>query len=84
MPNINLLAAIAIAAGARTPYLWGKVLDYVFNHDYPFTFTPADVSGVGAAMVAGGATTPYWLEQVGNIVLTYPYTRSANDVLNVP
>lgn len=54
---------------------------------------PDDVAGLGAAIyavfVAAGVTSAvggiaYWLEQLSNQVLTYPYTRATNDVLDVP
>jgi len=94
-PNVNLLAAIAIAglqpsvgAGVPAPsyeQVCNRVLMLQVDPlDIPRTVTPPDINGVAAALVAGGAITPYWLEQVGNIVLTYPYTRSATDVLDVP
>jgi len=94
-PNVNLLAAIAIVGLSPgvgigvPPPSYEQVCNYVLMNqvdplDIPRTVTPADINGVGAALIAGGATTPYWLEQVGQQVLTYPYTRSATDVLDTP
>lgn len=85
--QVPTLAAIAIAGGAQQPALFEQVCQYVFNSVKSFSRqmqTVADVGGVGAAFVAAGATTPYWLEQIGTQVLTYPYTRAANNVLNWP
>jgi hypothetical protein len=94
MPDFNTLAAVAILGLAPapgqgvSPYLWEQVCNrvqmlQVDARDIPRTVTPADINGVAAALIAGGVTTPWMLEQVGNIVTTYPYTRSATDVLDV-
>lgn len=93
-PNVPLLAAISlvgltsIGQGVSAPK-WEQVTNRVLMlqvdpADIPRTVTPDDINGVASALIAGGATSPYWLEQVGNIVMTYPYTRSATDVLDVP
>lgn len=52
--------------------------------DIPRTWTPDDINGVAAALIAGGVTTPYWLEMVGKQVECYPYVRSETDVLDNP
>lgn len=93
-PNVNFLAASVLAAlttpgvGVSMPK-WEQVKDRVLMLqvsplDIPRTVTPDDINGAAAALIVGGANTPYWLEQVGNIVSTSPYTRSATDVLDVP
>jgi hypothetical protein len=84
---VSTLAAVAIAGGARQPALYEKVCNYCFNNAVNFNRgvqTVADVGGVGAAFIAQGATTPYWLERIGNTVLTYPHTRSDSGVLAWP
>lgn len=100
-PNVALLSAVVIAAGARQPALFERVKDYVWysyhNTDgldlIPQPNHATDVGGAGAAIyvafVAAGITAltggvAYWLEQIGNTVLTYPYTRSATGVLDWP
>lgn len=71
-------------------YVWNK---YRSASDIKPTVTWADVGGCGAAIYAefiskgftsaiGGVA--FWLEQLSNNVLTYPYTRASNNVLNVP
>ena len=61
--------------------------------DIPPTEPPDDVNGLafsiyfafniaGVTSALGGVA--YWLEQLTNQVLTYPYTRSDTDVLDVP
>jgi hypothetical protein len=89
--DYDTLAAIAIAGGVRHPALYEEVCDYVLGQQisaadpvHHIIQGAEDVNGVGVAFIAGGAVTPYDLEQIGNIVLTYPYTRAANDVLDVP
>lgn len=85
-PNVLLGAAICLIAGASTAPRVEQVRNYVFAHtsaDAPH-FSPVDepdkqpqdYNGVGAALVAGGITSAYWLERVFNIVLTYPYYRA--------
>lgn len=55
--------------------------------------TVDDVAGLGAtiyaAFIAAGLTeelggVAYALSKIGNIVMTYPYTRADNNVLDVP
>lgn len=82
----------------RSAPVWEQIQTYVWSKyrsadDIPPTEPPSDVAGLGAAIyaafVAAGLTSliggvAYALEKVGNIVMTYPYTRSSNDVLDVP
>lgn len=94
-PDYAGLAAVVIAnlsvggTGVSMPQ-WEQVKNRVqmlqgdFTNDIPRTVTPDDIDGLAAALIAGECTTPANLEQVGNIVSTYPYTRAANDVLDVP
>lgn len=79
----------AIFEQIRT-YVWSK---YKTSGDIPWTFAVTDVAGCGAAIyaafIAAGVTqalggVAYWLEKIGNTVLTYPYTRASNDVLDYP
>lgn len=80
--TVSLAAAICLAGGVNTPREFEQVSNYVFSQAVHFTPVdktggqPADINGVGAALVAGGFTTAYWLERVSNIVLTYPYYRT--------
>jgi hypothetical protein len=73
-------------------WVWEHYTDNV-NTEVPWTFPVTDIAGLGAAIyaafVAAGVTSAtggvaFWLEQLGNQVLTYPYTRASNNVLNVP
>lgn len=78
--QIPVLAAIALANGVTTAPTYEQICNRVLMLqvsplDIPRTVTPADINGVAAAFVVAGATTPWWLEQIGNIVLTYPYVR---------
>lgn len=94
-PDYAALAAVVIAnlsvdgAGISMPQ-WEQIKNRVqmlqgdFTQDIPRTVTPDDIDGLAAALIAGGCTAPADLEQVGNIVSTYPYTRASNDVLDVP
>ena len=77
-PDITTLANVAIAAGANDPSLWERVKNYCLNAWHSFALgAPDDVDGVGAALIAGGVTEPVQLEQIGTIVMTYPFTRNA-------
>lgn len=89
--DYDTLAAVALAGGVNSPPLFEQVCDYVFgtlisaaDPVHHVIQDAADVGGVGAAFIAAGATAPPDLEQIGNRVLTYPYTRSANEVLDWP
>jgi hypothetical protein len=77
---LSTAAVIALAGGARTPVAYEQVCNFIFMrrsaHDIPATTRPADVGGVGTAFIALGATTPYWLEKIANVVLTYPWDRT--------
>lgn len=84
---VDTLVAVAVAGGARQPPLYEQVCNYIFNSVKSFSGaagTVSDVGGVGAAFVAAGATTPYWLERIGSKLLCYPYIRSDTGVLNWP
>lgn len=75
----------------RSAPVWEQICNYVWysyrntdGNDIPQWNPPTDVAGLGAtiyaAFVAAGMTAlvggaAYALEQIGNIVLTYPYTR---------
>lgn len=85
----NVIAALTTVGVGVSPVEWEQVCNrvqmlQVDADDIPRTVTPDDVDGAAAILIAGGATTPYWLEKVGEKVLTYPYTRSDTDVLDVP
>lgn len=91
--NLPLLVAVVegslLAVNALNPPSYEQVCDRVLMlqvdaNDIPRTVTPDDINGVAAILIAGGATTPRDLELVGEQVLTYPYTRSATDVLDMP
>lgn len=93
-PDYAALAAIVIAnlsvdgTGIKAP-LWEQICNRVLMlqvdpSDIPRTVTPDDIDGLAATLIAGGVNTPRELEIVGNTVMTYPYTRSATDVLDFP
>lgn len=91
MPNYATLSAIAIAGGVRHPALFEQVRNFVFGRQISardpvdhIIQHATDVNGVGASFIAGGATTPNDLEQIGNRVLSHPYTRASNEVLDWP
>jgi hypothetical protein len=77
----KILAAYAIQHGARQPSMYEKVINYVFHLKKNFSAAPADVGGIGAVFYAAGATEPYWLEWIGNQVLTYPNNRETLTLL---
>ncbi|MEN6532768.1 MAG: hypothetical protein ABFD89_03845 [Bryobacteraceae bacterium] len=87
MTAISLAGLTSPGVGVSAPK-WEQVTNRVLMlqvspADIPRTVTPADINGVAAALIAGGATSPWWLEEIGRRVTTYPYTRSETDVLGV-
>lgn len=84
-PNVAVLSALAIANGVRHAWLFEQVLNTVLTGERANAGTSdAAVASTAASFVAGSATSPWWLEQIGNRVLTYPHTRSDKGVLNWP
>lgn len=84
---VDVLAAVVIAGSANTPVKFEQVCNYVFNNSVNYSRqvqTVTDVNGVGAALIAQGATDPATLERIGTKALTYPYTRAVNNVLDWP
>lgn len=84
-PNVSVLSALAIANGVRHAWLFEQVCNIVLTGKHANAGTKdASVVSTAASFVAGSATAPWWLEQIGNKVLTYPFTRSDKEVLNWP
>lgn len=70
---------------------WEQILNYIFSNCCQTTLagetfnkfspaadtslTPPDVSGIGASLIADGATNAPDLESIWTIVSTYPYVR---------
>ena len=77
---VGTAATIARLAGVSTAVTFEQVCNYIFMrrdaHDIPATTRPDDINGVGELLIALGADTAYWLEKIGNVVLTYPWDRS--------
>lgn len=93
-PDYDALFAIIVAnlsptgVGISCP-VWEQICNRVLMLqvdplDIPRTVTPDDVDGLAATLIAGGVNTPRELEILTNRVTTYPYVRSATDVLDVP
>ena len=99
--QIQTLVAVIVAGGANTPVQFEKVCNFVWSHFTPvdtansqpgFIYSqggnpPADVNGVGAAILAQMALAnitsalggiAYALEQLERAVTCYPYDRAVN------